>query len=183
MMSAKVGSPLALMVTLAITAGSFSLPPVAEAQTMSQMPMMADEDHSAMHAQMMQHHMGASVMPFDLLHSLHIFTPLPDGGEQDVISADGNAQQIMLIRQHLKTEAQRRAQGDYATPARIHGASMPGLKEMATGAPSIHVVYVELPAGARIVYTTARPELVQAIHAWLDAQAHDHKEDAMLTHQ
>ena len=122
-------------------------------------------------------------MPFDLTHSVHIFTPLPHGGEQDVVSTNGDVQQIGLIRTHLKTEAEKRAKGDYGTPAHIHGASMPGLAAMASGAGSIHVAYVELPAGGRIVYTTSRPALVTAIHAWLDAQARDHADDAMLSHQ
>jgi hypothetical protein len=149
-------------------------------------PMADDAGHTALHEAMVQQHpqhMGASSMPFDLVHSVHIFTPTAQGGEQDVVSTNGDTHQIALIREHLKTEAARRAKGDYGTPARIHGASMPGLKVMAANAASIRIEYVELPAGGRIVYTTTHPGLITAIHAWLNAQAHDHAEDAMLSHQ
>jgi hypothetical protein len=149
-------------------------------------PMVDDAGHTALHEAMVpQHpqHMGASSMPFDLVHSVHIFTPTAQGGEQDVVSTNGDTHQIALIREHLKIEAARRAKGDYGTPARIHGASMPGLKAMAANAASIRIEYVELPAGGRIVYTTTHPALITAIHTWLNAQAHDHAEDAMLSHQ
>ncbi|GBR33945.1 hypothetical protein [Acetobacter peroxydans] len=149
-------------------------------------PMVDGTAHSASHELMAQQHlqhMGESSMPFDLVHSVHIFTPTAQGGEQDVVSTNGDPHQIALIREHLKTEAARRAKGDYGTPARIHGASMPGLKDMAANAASIRIKYVELPAGGRIIYTTTRPALITAIHKWLNAQAHDHAEDAMLSHQ
>lgn len=149
-------------------------------------PMVDGTGHSASHEAMVQQHlqhMGQSSMPFDLVHSVHIFTPTAQGGEQDVVSTNGDPHQIALIREHLKTEAARRAKGDYSTPARIHGASMPGLKDMAANAASIRIEYVELPAGGRITYTTTRPALITAIHKWLNTQAHDHAEDAMLSHQ
>ncbi|MCE2574328.1 hypothetical protein [Komagataeibacter sp. FNDCR2] len=189
-MSGKSGFSAAVIALFVLAVGNSPLPALADDTMMEQMhemhpncPMMEGKGNAAMHDMMMHHHMGASSMPFDLTRSLHIFTPMPNGGEQDVVSTDGDVTQIALIRTHLKTEAERRAHGDYGTPAHIHGPSMPGMAEMASGAANLHVEYAQLPAGGRIIYTTTRPALVRAVHAWLDAQAHDHAGDAMLSHQ
>ena len=46
---------------------------------------------------------GASVMPFDLERTSHIFAPQADGGLQQVIADDpGDAEQIVLIRSTSK---------------------------------------------------------------------------------
>ena len=45
---------------------------------------------------------GRHVMPFDLEKTVHIFTPLDDGGEQRVVVKDpADQSQIRLIREHL----------------------------------------------------------------------------------
>ncbi|MBB2188554.1 hypothetical protein HLH34_01070 [Gluconacetobacter azotocaptans] len=128
-------------------------------------------------------HFGASGMSFDLSRTLHIFTPLQDGGEQDVVSTDYDAAQIALIRQHLSVQAGLRAKGDYSGPAAMHGPTMPGLQALAAGAARMHVLFVALPAGGRILYQSRDPALVRAVHEWLYAQACDHGADAMLSHQ
>ncbi len=132
---------------------------------------------------MMHHHMGASIMPFDLGRTLHIFTPLPDGGFQEVVSLDGDARQVALIRGYLRDQARLRDRGDYAAPAAMHGADMPGLAALSGGAGRLHVGFGELPDGARLRYETRDPALVRAVHVWFTAQARDHGADAMLSHQ
>jgi hypothetical protein len=62
-------------------------------------------------------HLGASVMPFDLARSTHIFTPTADGGTQELVSKDGDPQQIALIRDHLRKEAAAFARGDFRLPS------------------------------------------------------------------
>ena len=69
---------------------------------------------------------GAAVMPFDLERTTHTFEPLPDGGLQTVLSDDGDAGQIALIRSHLAEEAERFAAGDFHDPSMIHGEDMAG---------------------------------------------------------
>ncbi|MCQ9154151.1 hypothetical protein [Acidomonas methanolica] len=128
-------------------------------------------------------HFGAAGMPFDLARTLHIFTPLPDGGEQDVVSTDGDPAQIALIRRHLSTQAARRAKGDYSGPAAMHGGSMPGLKTLAAGAARMRIRFQTLPEGGRIIYQSRDPSLIAAVHSWFRAQVHDHGADAMLSHQ
>jgi hypothetical protein len=117
---------------------------------------------------------GAEVMPFDLERTTHIFSKQESGGVQQVIADDGDAEQIALIRTHLAEEATRFSQGNFHDPAMIHGEQMPGLHELMMGANQITVDYSELPSGAQILYTTADPTLVAAIHRWFDAQVADH---------
>jgi hypothetical protein len=118
---------------------------------------------------------GANVMPFDLDKTLHIFDELPDGGLQKVVARDpSDARQITLIRQHLQEEATKFRAGDFADPASIHGATMPGLDDLRGSAGKIDVVYSELPHGGQIRYTTSDSALVMALHHWFRAQVSDH---------
>lgn len=118
---------------------------------------------------------GAEVMPFDLERTTHIFEPLDSGGLQQVIADDpADAAQIELIRQHLREEAARFAQGDFHDPSMIHGEQMAGLHELMMGAERIRIEYSELDEGAQILYTTDDPALVHAIHQWFAAQVADH---------
>ncbi len=120
---------------------------------------------------------GASVMPFDLDLTEHVFTDLPDGGEQTVTALDAtDANQIRLIRGHLQEEAEKFRTGDFDDPAAIHGEEMPGLAELREGAQQgrITVTYAELEDGARLRYTATDPNLVDGIHSWFEAQTMDH---------
>lgn len=123
-------------------------------------------------------HVGASVMPFDLRRSLHVFTPDAAGGTQSVVSRDGDQQQIALIRAHLLKEAQAFRRGDYADPAAIHGPGMAGIADLRAGAGRILVGYEPLPVGARIRFRTKDLALVEALHRWFAAQLRDHGADA-----
>ncbi len=118
---------------------------------------------------------GAQVMPFDLDATTHTFTKTDTGGRQ-VVTADDPADraQIDLIRQHLRTERDNFAAGNYSDPARIHGMDMPGVSELSAGASRIGVTYTETPAGAELAYVTDDPALVAAIHSWFDRQLMDH---------
>jgi hypothetical protein len=128
-------------------------------------------------------HLGASVMPFDLARTNHIFTPTADGGTQEVVSKDGDPQQIALIRDHLRKEAAAFARGDYADPTSIHGANMPGLNELKVGADRVRVAFEELPQGARLRFSTRDPALVAALHQWFEAQVREHGADAVMQRQ
>jgi len=122
---------------------------------------------------------GAEVMPFDLDRTTHVFTKLPEGGVQTVTADDPNdAEQIRLVREHLRKEAEAFSRGDLSDPATIHGDDMPGVAELKTGAGRFTVRYDDQPTGARLVYTTDDPALIDALHAWFDAQTSDHGPDA-----
>lgn len=125
------------------------------------------------------HHMSHSVMPFDMSSTVHIFKMTESGGEQRVIArGSADTDQVAMIRQHLKHEAVRFQHGDYSDPATLHGATMPGLRELQAGADHIDVSYTELPTGAAITFHTTDLQLLTAIHRWFGAQLSEHGADA-----
>ena len=145
-------------------------------------------DHSDQHGQSDQHGhsdrqaevaaKGAEIMPFDLERTTHIFEKSDNGGLQQVVTDDGDKEQIALIRQHLSEEADRFATGDFHDPSMIHGDEMPGLHELVMGADQIDIVYSDIADGGQILYTTENADLINAIHLWFDAQLTDHGDHA-----
>jgi hypothetical protein len=118
---------------------------------------------------------GAQVMPFDLDATTHTFTDTEDGGIQTVTADDpADAEQIALVRSHLRRERDKFGRGDFEDPAAIHGHDMEGVAELAAGYRAVAVTYVDVPDGGRLTYVTRRPELVTAVHAWFDRQVKDH---------
>ena len=125
------------------------------------------------------HQMAHSVMPFDMSKTVHIFKMTETGGIQRVImKVPGALDQIALIRQHLQHEAARFQHGDYSDPARLHGATMPGLTELQIGASHIRVSYAPLPEGAEITFDTTDLHMLTALHRWFGAQLSEHGADA-----
>ncbi len=125
------------------------------------------------------HQHSHDVMPFEMSKVVHIFRMTETGGLQQVIAKDsGAAEQVALIRQHLQHEAENFQRGDYSDPARLHGAGMPGLKELQAGASQIKVTYAPLPAGAEIRFETSDLHLLTALHRWFGAQLSEHGADA-----
>lgn len=124
---------------------------------------------------------GAAVMPFDLDATVHVFTKTRDGGVQRVVArlADDPAQ-VRLVRSHLREIRADFLRGDFAAPAAIHGHDMPGLAAL-EAAPhgAVRIAYRDTPGGAELRYATRDPALVQALHAWFDAQLADHGSDAV----
>lgn len=122
---------------------------------------------------------GATVMPFDLERTTHIFEPGSEGGVQRVVSKDRDPKQIELIREHLREEAAAFSKGDFGDPAKIHGDDMPGLAELRAGVGKVKVTYEDLPDGALLRYSTKEPKLVTALHKWFEAQVSDHGSHAV----
>lgn len=123
---------------------------------------------------------AASIMPFNLNATTHTFTKTDNGGVQQVVANDQADQtDITLIRQHLQHEADEFAAGNYTDPATIHGSDMPGLHELQSNPQRVQVHYEEIPAGARITYSSTDPALIAALHSWFDAQTHDHNMPGM----
>jgi hypothetical protein len=150
-----------LAVTLAVPTSS----PVWAAQTQRQVQVERNSER---------------VMPFRMDAATHSFTPTPTGGVQTVTVRNGERQQILLVRSHLRKEARAFARGDFTDPAAIHGRTMPGLQALHDGAKRLSVRYSELRRGAAITYTTSDPALVAALHAWFTAQASDHGAHATM---
>lgn len=122
---------------------------------------------------------GATVMPFDLDRTTHVFDTTDRGGIQQVLADDpADSTQVRLIQAHVQAEAAQFRAGDFSDPASLHGTEMPGLAALTQGASRIAVAYSELPAGAQITYRTADATLVTALHQWFAAQLADHGADA-----
>jgi hypothetical protein len=118
---------------------------------------------------------GAEVMPFDLEKTNHVFKATDFGGVQEVVARDPrDVDQIVLIRGHLRKEADRFRVGDFGDPATIHGHDMPGLAVLEARAADIVIAFQRLSDGARVTYRTEDPELVAALHDWFSAQLADH---------
>lgn len=134
-------------------------------------------------AQTMQEHVhghGHEVMPFDLGKTVHVFRMTQDGGIQKVV-VRGDAPepgQVHLIQQHLQMEAGEFQKGNFADPAHLHGAAMPGLQELQEGASRMQITYAALPDGAEIRFRTKDIRLVTAVHRWFGAQLSEHGADA-----
>jgi hypothetical protein len=129
--------------------------------------------------QTMVHEMGHRAMPFELSKTQHIFEMTDNGGIQQVIVKNiSDNEQIALIQEHLQHLATEFRAGDFSTPVSLHGADMPGLKELAAGAARVKIEYTALPNGGQITFTTDNPHLVTAIHRWFGAQLSDHGADA-----
>jgi hypothetical protein len=123
---------------------------------------------------------AAHVMPFDLDATTHTFTTDATGGVEVVVANRPNDQRnIALIRQHLRKEADRFAAGDFSDSATIHGTAMPGLRELQAGADRLHIRYQDVPAGARITYSSTDRVMVAALHSWFAAQNTDHSMPGM----
>lgn len=125
------------------------------------------------------HEMGQTVMPFDLNKTMHVFRMTDSGGVQSVVVKDAHDKdQIGLIRQHLRHEAEAFQRGDYADPTSLHGATMPGVSELGSRHQEITASYSELPLGAAITFETQDRHLVTAVHRWFGAQLSEHGSDA-----
>jgi hypothetical protein len=127
---------------------------------------------------------GADVMPFSLAATTHVFTTTAEGGVQRVVVKDASdAGQVALVRAHLHDMQVRFAAGDFAGPAHVHGAVMPGLAELRSAQPGrLKVDFREVDGGAELTFRSADAALVEALHRWFDAQLADHGADAMAAH-
>ena len=129
--------------------------------------------------------LGADVMPFSLQATTHIFTKTAQGGIQRVVAKSAaNAQQVKLVREHLRDIQTQVLKGDFSGPTHVHGAEMPGLADLKAAKPGqIAIDYQDVAAGAELTYRTTDAKLVSALHQWFDAQLSDHGADAMAGHK
>jgi hypothetical protein len=79
------------------------------------------------------------------------------------------------IRMHLSHIARRFAAGDFDVPMFIHDTTPPGALVMAKLRDQIRYLYTDTAGGAKIQITTANPEALQAVHAFLRFQISDHQ--------
>ena len=114
-------------------------------------------------------------MGFSHEAATHHFYLYPDGGEISVsanLSDDASTRD--QIRMHLGHIAKMFAAGNFNAPMIIHGTNPPGTTSMTRRKEQIHYQFLEGERGARIRITSANPETVDAIHAFLLFQILDH---------
>lgn len=155
-----------LATSIVLVLGTAALSPLARA------------DVTARQQEVAQH--GANVMSFSLAATTHVFTKTADGGIQRVVTKHADAKQAALIRGHLAAIARRFSTGDFGASEQIHGSDMPGLAVLRAARPGeLKIDYRDVRGGGEIVYRSAQPRLVAALHEWFDAQLADHGHDAM----
>ena len=120
---------------------------------------------------------GAAVMGFDQQLTVHQFLLFADGGAIDVSVKDpADDKNRAAIHSHLPHITAMFAAGDFEAPMLVHDSkNVPGTAVMATRKDRIRYEYVETPSGGRVNITSADPEAVAAVHAFLKFQIADHR--------
>jgi len=119
---------------------------------------------------------GDHAMGFSHETTTHHFRLAKTGG---VISVSANDAQDSAtreqIRMHLSHIVKRFSAGDFDVPMFIHDTNPPGARVMAKLRREIRYRYVETERGAKIQISTANPQALEAIHAFLRFQISDHQ--------
>jgi len=119
---------------------------------------------------------GDQAMGFSQATTTHHFYLAKDGGAIDVAANDAkDAASREQIRQHLTHIAHLFAEGHFDAPMFIHAATPPGVATMTRLHEQIHYEFQQTEAGARVRITTANPQALDAIHAFLLFQIVDHQ--------
>jgi len=118
---------------------------------------------------------GERAMGFSQTKTTHHFTLLRDGGLVEVEAKDAaDAESRDKIRGHLSQLAKRFAEGDFAKPREVHAQVPPGVEAMRRLRASIKYEYSETERGGRVRVSTADPDALAAVHAFLKFQIEDH---------
>jgi hypothetical protein len=119
---------------------------------------------------------GERAMGFSQARTTHHFLLLRDGGVI-LVGADDprDAESLGRVRRHLAHIARAFAEGDFDTPAAVHGRVPPGVPEMKRLKASIKYEYAETERGGRVRITTGDREALAAVHAFLRFQIEDHR--------
>jgi len=127
---------------------------------------------------------GDAVMGFAHEKTTHHFRLRRDGGEIEVTANDAaDAESTAQIRGHLTHIAQMFRDGNFTAPILIHAQNPPGTDVMTRRKADIDYRLEPLPSGARVRITTANPEALAAVHAFLRFQITDHRTGDPLTIQ
>jgi len=154
-----------------ILAAVLSLIPAA--LSAQQPPLSATPDpghHAAVNSR------GDHAMGFSHETTTHHFRLTKTGGVIDVSANDARDSATReQIRMHLSHIVKRFSAGDFDVPMFIHDTNPPGARVMAKLRREIRYRYVETERGAKIQISTANPQALEAIHAFLRFQISDHQ--------
>lgn len=124
-------------------------------------------------------------LPYAADRALEGFAKTANGGIMQIVakSAD-DSQQIKSMQQYLRQTAEEYGKGDFSSTEKFHGTDMPGLAQMkAAQAGAIKYQYKALNNGGQIVFSTEDPKLLNALHAWIDAQIKEHGSAGLSGHE
>jgi hypothetical protein len=151
--------------------------PVASAQHAGHDSTKAQKD-SAFHA--MQDR-GRVIMGVDQYTSVHKFEDLPDGGRIELQRAEDDTAGVNQIRRHFFEIAESIRRGDFRAPGLVHATTVPGVDIMMAKREALRVVLRNLPRGGEMRLSSEDPEVVKAIHEFLEFQRTEHRTEG--THQ
>lgn len=124
-------------------------------------------------------HRGKQAMGVDQYTSEHRFDDLADGGRIELQRDSSDTAGVRTIRAHLQQIAEAFGRGDFTTPAFVHAGDVPGTRIMRERRDAIRYEFRPLPGGGEVRITSADPEAVRAIHAFLAFQRQDHRASGM----
>jgi hypothetical protein len=130
--------------------------------------------HDPAHHAMQQR--GEQAMGFDQDRSTHHFLIQKDGGAIEVTAKDpADSTTTTDIRAHLRHIRTAFSNGDFALPVFIHDKPPPGIDVLKARRDQLTFRYDDLQAGGRVRVTTADPDALAALHAFLKFQIVEHK--------
>lgn len=125
------------------------------------------------------------LLPYAADQALEGFAKTANGGIMQIIAKSANdGQQIKLMQLYLRQTAEEYGKGDFSSTERFHGTDMPGLNQMkAAKNGGIKYEYKALNNGGQIIFSTDDPQLLTALHAWIEAQIKAHGNAALPGHE
>lgn len=125
------------------------------------------------------------LLPYAVDQALEGFAKTTNGGIMQIVAKpDGDTKQIKLMQQYLRQTAEEYGKGDFSSTERFHGTDMPGLAQMkAAKTDDIKYGYKALQNGGQIHFSTENPQLLKALHAWIDAQIKQHGNAVLPGHE
>ena len=125
------------------------------------------------------------LLPYAVDRATEGFAKTKYGGIMQIVAKSANdTKQIKLMQQYLRQTAEEYRKRDFSSTERFHGTDMPGLAQMKSAKTNeIKYEYKELTNGGQILFSTENPELLNALHAWLDAQIKEHGNAVLSDHE
>ena len=118
---------------------------------------------------------GAEAMGFDQDKTTHHFQLYREGGAIQVQANDPeDTASIAHIREHLKQQAKRFAEGDFGAPQHIHGQVPLGVETMSRLRSMIAYDFQPVDRGGRLRITTTDEQALLAVHKILKFQIEEH---------
>lgn len=112
---------------------------------------------------------AAEVMNLDAALLTYQVAPNDRGGSVTVeVNSDFEFEEIGKLHKYLREQQARFREGDFGAERRIHGDDTPGLDALERGHDRLMVSYVDLPTGGTLTFRSDDPELVAAVHEWLN---------------